>query len=169
MSLQESSRKILDQLIAFVQNFNESQYKTPVGLLSQNSIGCHVRHVIEFYECLIIGYKTGLVNYDQRNRKKELECNPILALEALNYITLQIDKVKVDKALRISINLSSEGGPVNLETSFYRELAYNIEHAIHHMAILRIAIEFSFPDHELDHDFGIAYSTLRYKTQTCVQ
>ena len=42
------------------------------------------------------------------------------------------------------------------------ELVYNIEHAVHHMAIIRIAVQHEFPDLALDDEFGYATSTLKY-------
>ena len=52
---------------------------------------------------------------------------------------------------------------VKIKSSLERELAYNIEHAIHHMAIIKIAIQTVFPNVKLAENFGVAYSTVRYQ------
>ena len=57
---------------------------------------------------------------------------------------------------------------VELTTSLKRELIYNIEHAVHHMAIIKIAIKESLPHIALPEDFGIAYSTIKYQKE-CAQ
>ena len=44
-----------------------------------------------------------------------------------------------------------------------RELVYLIEHAIHHFALLRIGIQENFPEISLASDFGVAYSTVKYR------
>jgi len=57
-----------------------------------------------------------------------------------------------------------------MNSSYFRELQYNIEHAIHHMAIIKIAIGACFTEVELPANFGVAYSTVRYQKQlACAQ
>ncbi|MBK7681685.1 MAG: hypothetical protein IPJ26_04015 [Bacteroidetes bacterium] len=55
-----------------------------------------------------------------------------------------------------------------VNSTYKRELAYNIEHAIHHMAIIKIAIENAYSDIVLDKAFGVAPSTIRFQRE-CVQ
>ena len=57
-------------------------------------------------------------------------------------------------------NLSDES--LKVPTNEERELVYNIEHAIHHMAIIRIGIENDFPHAHLPDKFGFAYSTIKH-------
>jgi hypothetical protein len=52
---------------------------------------------------------------------------------------------------------------VTIDTTFFRELAYNIEHAVHHMAIVKIGVREVAPYITLDKDFGVAASTIRHK------
>jgi hypothetical protein len=52
---------------------------------------------------------------------------------------------------------------ITIETNFLRELVYNIEHAVHHMAIIKIGVREVAPQIVLPHDFGIAASTIRYQ------
>ena len=57
--------------------------------------------------------------------------------------------------------------PVSIPTNYYREIAYNLEHTIHHMALIRVGItevsEISLPD-----NFGVASSTVKHRKQ-CAQ
>jgi len=52
---------------------------------------------------------------------------------------------------------------VTVETTAMRELVYNIEHAVHHMAIIKIGVREIANYIELPLDFGIAASTIRYQ------
>jgi len=52
-------------------------------------------------------------------------------------------------------------------TGLEGELVYNIEHAIHHMAIIRIAVEKELPSIKLDKYFGLACSTIRFRDDLC--
>jgi hypothetical protein len=57
--------------------------------------------------------------------------------------------------------------PVILATNYYREIAYNLEHTIHHMALMRIGIQ-EVSDISLSEDFGVASSTIKHRKQ-CAQ
>jgi hypothetical protein len=50
-----------------------------------------------------------------------------------------------------------------VETTALRELVYNIEHAVHHMAIMKIGVREIASYIGLSSDFGIAASTIRHK------
>ena len=52
-----------------------------------------------------------------------------------------------------------------IRSNYHRELAYNVEHAIHHMALIKIGVKENAPYVQLPDDFGIASSTIRYKKQ----
>jgi hypothetical protein len=77
---------------------------------------------------------------------------------------------QIDKDVALTLNVCydrTQGGGFEINTSLERELVYNVEHAIHHMAIIRIAIEREFPSIKLDKHFGIAFSTIRFRDDLC--
>ncbi|MEO8147530.1 MAG: hypothetical protein ABI723_07835 [Bacteroidia bacterium] len=169
MSLQNSSEEILNQLIELIDNMEPAQYESPVDALSKSSIGAHVRHIVEFYECLLKGHETGLVNYDARVRNYILETDMYYAVQVLLLIIQKVNAIKKDKMLMISLDLSAQNNPIVIDTTFLRELAYNVEHAIHHMAIIKIGVTTAYPQVRVEKNFGVAYSTVKFKKQVCVQ
>jgi hypothetical protein len=56
---------------------------------------------------------------------------------------------------------------ITLATNYYREIAYNLEHTIHHMALIRTGIR-EVSNIRVPEDFGVAVSTLKYRKQ-CAQ
>ena len=56
---------------------------------------------------------------------------------------------------------------VTIPSNYYRELAYNLEHTIHHMALIRVGIT-EVSGIQLSDDFGVASSTVKYRKQ-CAQ
>jgi hypothetical protein len=50
-----------------------------------------------------------------------------------------------------------------LTTSLFRELAYTVEHGIHHQALIRIGVHQIDRDELLDEKFGIAPATIRHR------
>lgn len=168
MILQNASATILGQLISVIAQMDEPAYSRPVTMLHGNTLGKHVRHIIEFYECLLNGSASGKLNYDLRTRDLVLETSPRHALLVLQAITQKLEHCK-DQPMQLETCFDPEAGTVVTHTSFKRELAYNIEHAIHHMAIIRIAAESQFSEVTFPENFGVAFSTIRYQQQTCAQ
>ena len=171
MQLKEVSARILDQLIKVTGQLEDQAFRQPLKVLSDNTIGKHIRHIIEFYDLMILGINSGEVNYDQRSHDRVIEENRLLAIEKMNSLKLEIEKIASDSPLKLKANYSlNKEEPFEIITSYYRELQYNIEHAIHHMAIIKIAIISEFTDVQIPEGFGIAYSTIKYeKDKTCAQ
>jgi hypothetical protein len=60
-----------------------------------------------------------------------------------------------------------DGKQISIPTNFFRELYYNLDHCIHHQALIKVAINLSNCI-EVDENFGVAKSTIEYRKQ-CVQ
>lgn len=59
-------------------------------------------------------------------------------------------------------------GELNLiETNYHRELLYNLEHCIHHQALIKVAV-LQCESVKIDDNFGVARSTIEYRNQ-CAQ
>ena len=166
MHLKYPIQELLLQLRDVLEELSNLQYSEPVALLSGASIGQHFRHILEFFEELIHGYEYGSVDYDQRKRNLLLEINRCHAMELLTEAAFAVDKP--DKDLLLMTRLSpTNPEPVVIRTNYFRELLYNIEHMVHHMALMRIGIN-AVSAIELPGHFGVAASTLKYR-QTCAQ
>ena len=171
MQLQQISVDILKQLIAVSDQLQDEEFRQPLNILSQNSIGKHIRHIIEFYDLMMVGNISGSVDYDKRSHDKVLEDNRVMAIEKMNALVQEIEAIKEDKAIKMTANYSlDEYAPVEIDTTLYRELQYNVEHAVHHMAIIKIAIINSFKEVTIPSSFGIAHSTIKYQRDSeCAQ
>lgn len=169
MILAQTTMDIFEQLAALSSRMSRSDFSKPLDQLNGNSVGMHMRHIIEFYDCLVRGYVAGLVNYDKRAHDTGCENDPVAAVHEMERIARLIP-VLGDKPLALEAGYAGEEDFVSVMSSFNRELIYNIEHAIHHMAIIRIAAEAAFPLISLPDDFGVAYSTKRFREKkACAQ
>lgn len=118
------------------------------------------------FQCLIAGYDQGRINYENRSRDKKIESDPAFASQLLQQ--LHNDLNKANKPLLLEANFQDESDDsISLDTNFYREVAYNIEHAIHHMALIKVGI-LEISDLALPAGFGVAPSTLKYN-KACAQ
>jgi hypothetical protein len=164
MSLLYPINQLLEQLQQVLEVLTDRQYTTPVDLLSGAPPGSHVRHVIEFYGELLAGYETGIVNYDQRKRDHSIESDRRVAIGKLQEIGRAI--ARPDKELSLAGEYN-QGQTVTVPTNYLRELIYNLEHTVHHMALLRVGIGVvsAVP---LPAGFGVASSTIKFRT-ACAQ
>lgn len=149
---------LLTQLAELLQRLPEATYREPLAVLHGHSAGQHTRHVLEFYQCLLNEFNGGLVNYDARLRNPLLEADPETAVVALEQIARQLETLPTEAPLRLE---TEECGPV--PTSLSRELCYLVEHTVHHLAILKIALNATLPDFFIPETFGVAHSTLRHR------
>lgn len=167
MQLIRASHAILSQLASVINQIEEKDFITPCPSLGNSSIGQHLRHTLEFYLCLEAGCQQGVVNYDKRAHDKQVESDKYVAQSTINRIKDFISNQKSDFPLTLEVGyeLDSEECIV-MQTNYFRELTYNIEHAVHHMAIMKIGIREIAPYINIPADFGIAASTIRYKEAT---
>jgi hypothetical protein len=150
---------LLEQLKYVFSTLTNEQYSTPVKALSRATIGQHTRHILEFYIELYKGYDNGIVDYDKRLRNHVIESDKFFALNVINEI---IDDLhRPDKQLILQVEFG------DITTNYFRELIYNMEHTVHHMALIRIGVE-SISDIVVPNEFGVAASTLKYR-QSCAQ
>ncbi len=156
-------KKNLSETKSLIQQLSVQQFSQPLSVLSGCSIGQHFRHLIEFYVCMFYHIESGIISYDERERDARIENDPEFAMLCIETIISNINALKEDKRLHIRLNLSpEEEKPVVVETSLCRELAYNFEHGIHHLAVIKIGL-LQFPEITVDDNFGIAPSTIRHK------
>jgi predicted RNase H-related nuclease YkuK (DUF458 family) len=72
---------------------------------------------------------------------------------------VKLGAIQQDQILELEVCFNTEQQSSSVQSSLYRELAYNIEHATHHMAIMQIAVKHCYPFVQLETSFGVAFST----------
>lgn len=151
----------LQRLRTALESIDPSLY-THVNTKGRASVGQHVRHTLEFFECLLEGGR--FVNYDERKRDILVESSSDHAIVTIDKVIRNLEDVTKDFPLVLKAGLpSSSSQPLQVSSSLSRELLYVLEHAIHHMALIRILIKDEEPDFVLEESFGVAYSTLTHR------
>jgi len=159
----QTNQQTISEFIEVLLQLEHEVYVFPCPEISNASIGQHTRHIIELYQALLSGYETGIVCYDQRKRDKEIENSSSHAVNILNKISNEI--LLTDKKLMVEYELNGE--TFQLESNYFRELMYNLEHMIHHQALIKVALN-QHSNMNLNESFGVAPSTLQYRNQ-CAQ
>lgn len=158
-----SVKKTLEELQCLLVQLSDSDYVKPIANLSNASIGQHTRHIIELFQCLLNAYESGILNYDHRERNKAIENYKTTALSALDQIIAEYPKENKKLQLHQSIDCES----IEIDTNYFREIIYNLEHCIHHQALIKVAL-LDIKHVAIDENFGVAQSTIAYKKQ-CAQ
>jgi uncharacterized damage-inducible protein DinB len=164
MKLITACTEILEQLTILLEEIDDLDYYKPSPSLSGATVGQHLRHTLEFFFCLEQGFTNGIINYDKRSHDKSIEQNKKLAAESIQRIKHFVTAIDLDKNLKLEVNYNIEKEETEvLETTAKRELVYNIEHAVHHMALMKIGIREVASYVHLKKEFGVAASTIRYQ------
>ncbi len=155
LSLEKNIESHLDELIELVSNLKDDQYCfVPRGETA--SIGRHLRHTLEIFLRLVDDYDSGQINYENRARNLALEEDRALAIHRLDYLKTNFEKP--DKSIELLNN------QLVIKTSYFRELLYQLEHIIHHNAIIRPAVE-RFLGNAVQKNFGYAPATIKYQAK----
>jgi len=153
----------LNELVTLLGQLSDSEYSKPCTALSNATIGEHTRHIIEMFQCLENNYVSGLVNYDKRERNILIQTNTEFAIKSICKVQDNLEKENKN----IDLQQIIDGEEIRIESNYYRELLYNLEHCIHHQALIKVAI-LQCENVTIDPNFGVARSTIEYRNQ-CVQ
>ncbi|MEO0585411.1 MAG: hypothetical protein AAF135_24570 [Bacteroidota bacterium] len=162
MSLHSVTASLFSDISFVLQRLTPQEYAQPLEVLSNASLGQHTRHILEFFQCLMEQVGKGTIDYDVRQRNKDIEQNPLYAASVMEDLQAQMEKVDVQLPLLLIANYSGDVQNEAVNTTFGRELVYNIEHCIHHLAIIRIGLKCLKPGLTLPPQFGVAPSTVKY-------
>lgn len=152
----EEQAKLLQDVISILP---KNAYQEKIPALYQASIGDHTWHIVEILQCAVYGHATGVIDYHNRERNLLLAEDPSLALDHLQktVYTCKLD----NKAVNV-IHGDANQHEGQVLSTYYREILYNIEHTIHHMALIKVALYYlgieNLPD-----GFGMAYATLNFQ------
>jgi hypothetical protein len=166
MLLKHPIQNVFVQLSESLNQLSDAEYSQPSNILFSATIGQHVRHIIELFLCLENGYETGTVNYEKRKRDYRIETDKNFAASLLKDIYRRLNRPNKDIVLEAE-DYGDTAETVAIPSNYYREIAYNLEHTIHHMALIRVGIN-EVSSITLPNEFGVAYSTIKFRQQ-CAQ
>ncbi|MEZ4805685.1 MAG: DinB family protein [Bacteroidia bacterium] len=157
----------LNEIKLLLTRLSDQEYAKPLEVLSNASLGQHVRHIIELYQALIHGIESGVINYDNRKRDISIESQVLVAKDSIDALILKIDAISENKAIELKGNfsISDSDSATHIQSTLFRELAYNLEHSIHHQALLKIGLKDLGLQHLIHENFGVAAATIRFKSK----
>jgi hypothetical protein len=149
----------LKRFVHVLEQLSYDEYTEKHSILSNSSIGEHTRHTIELFHQMLEGYIGGKINYDNRKRDLKLQEDIEFAMDSLAGL---VEGIKLeDKCLYL---LGLHVGETPIQSTYFRELFYNLEHCIHHQAIIKIAL-LKIGKENVSEAFGVAKSTIQYRKE----
>lgn len=158
-----SIKNSLNELIELLKQMSNVEYSKPIPSLSNSTIGEHTRHIVEMFQCLENNYEAGIVNYDKRPRNILIQTDTTFAITQIEMIKSLLEKD--NKKIELQQIIDNE--EVQIDSNYFRELLYNLEHCIHHQALIKVAVLQS-ETISVNENFGVARSTIEYRNQ-CAQ
>jgi hypothetical protein len=164
-ALIEMNVRWLRQAHRLVSTLDDTSYTTTPRGLAPHRAGAHLRHILEFYQCFLDGLEWSHIDYDARRRDETIEYSRDAASAAIRSIirTLKTSRdLHQERIIWVRMeDADSNGVPEGfMESSISRELQVLSGHTVHHFALIAITLRMHGVD--LDSEFGMAPSTLRY-------
>lgn len=159
----------LNEIKSVLLKLMDEQYTYQSSTLFGATIGQHVRHILEFYQSVLNGLGSKTVNYDNRERNFLIETDTKFTIQAIDEICFKLKENISDEDMILEGNFcAEEGKQIKIKTSFLRELAYCLEHSIHHQALIKVGLLEVNGLGIIDKTFGLAPATIRYR-KSCAQ
>lgn len=151
---------LLRQLEDLLHTLTDAQYANPLPALGDQSIGQHVRHIVDFYMAVIRRKATQVVDYDARMREEAIASFRYRAQERIAALAQELATQEVSAPVSVTSN-----GCAALASSVGRELSFAHDHAVHHLAIIKVGLRVHAPSVDLPAHLGVAPSTLQQQGQ----
>jgi uncharacterized damage-inducible protein DinB len=118
-------------------------YWAPQGQAS-GSIGGHVRHCLDHARALLGAGAARELTYDSRLRGTRVETDPDAAIDELDRLLVALEDIGADslhESIRLATLVDHTGAIVRVTTTLGREIAFVLQHTIHHCAIIAVLLE----------------------------
>ena len=155
----------LANLADHISLLKAEDYGASVPELSGASIGQHVRHCLDHYQTLSNGISRCRLDYDDRARSIDVECDRDCAVELARSLLGEMEPVlrAADLATPMQVRTASSiSGQVGWQgSSLGRELQFMVNHTTHHAAMVATSCRVRGLPVAKEH--GVAPSTLRHR------
>lgn len=160
MQAKEAILLTINQVNDLLSQLEPHEYRQPLPEFDGSTLGQHFRHILEFFICLERGIPTGVVDYASRERNLLFEDSPGVAMVSLDSFSEALHALQPAATLSLKAEFGGDDRPCYPST-VGRELAFVYDHAIHHLAMIKIGLRCHFPHIQIDRDLGVSPSTIK--------
>jgi len=164
MKCKQAVETMIDQIIHLLDQIPVNDFNRSLDVYEDATLGKHFRHVYEFFDCLVDQCNCGELDYGKRKREQSIENSPLVARD--HFVTLldRITQLQEEQKIKVYTDFTDEDGSRHaVDTTVGREIMYAYDHAVHHLAIVRIGLASLSPTIEFDTTLGVAASTVQHQ------
>ena len=164
VQVNEAILRITRQIGSLLKQLEAPEYSKPLPEFDGNSIGQHFRHILEFFQCLEkgIGIDQGFIDYASRNRNLLYENSPELTAAAFQEFAKALGSWNNENVVTVIAEFNGLERP-QYRSTLGRELLFVYDHAVHHLAIIKIGLHCHFPNIKIEADLGVSPSTIKFR------
>jgi uncharacterized damage-inducible protein DinB len=151
---------LLEQLESLLLDIDADVYSARLLPDASGSVGEHVRHCLDHVSALLRADPWQTLSYDHRERGTPVETDPEAALRQIARLKRELvtwATRSLSEPIRVASVVSEAGDMVWGWSTLGRELAFVINHTVHHHAIIGVLL--ASHGHTLPRRFGYAPST----------
>ncbi|OEJ98788.1 hypothetical protein A8C32_06215 [Flavivirga aquatica] len=137
----KSTLKTLQKSQSLLNNITDDQLCNATVPPYCSSIGSHIRHILDFYECIFNMNSENQVDLTARSRNTDVESKCGCANEYLSSIIERLNSLDFDMNKPISVIDDLGLGKVEIPYTYGALLAQANSHTIHHYAIINYIFE----------------------------
>ena len=149
----ESTLKTLQTAKSLLDNLEDDALCNSSVSPYYSSIGSHVRHILDFYDCILNMNSENRIDLTARSRNKEVESKCCSAKNYLNSIIKKLNSLNSEMNTNVVVIDDLGLGKIKMPYTLAAVFSQANSHTIHHYAIINYILEglnISFPDS----DFG---------------
>ena len=152
----------LSQAVDLIERLSDHHFTNNEDAWCQSGVGRHMRHIIDFFTTFFDGLPSGVIDYDNRKRRPELETNRAAAAMRLREIITALESIEdFDRAVMSKTDGHRRDPSAAFSPSTVgRELQFLAFHAVHHFAMIAMILDRQ--GIKTPAGFGIAPSTLAH-------
>ncbi|MBL4616253.1 MAG: hypothetical protein JKY46_01025 [Robiginitomaculum sp.] len=133
----ETVSKNLSSGIALIRSLSDEQYCDDSVAPYYSSVGSHIRHILDIFDCIFCGLENGQVNLADRTRDVEVETCRQAGLSYLQDILVKLQALRttdLEQLIEVSDDLGD--GMVTNKYTLAAAVIQAHSHAIHHFAAM---------------------------------
>ena len=157
---------LLEQVRDVIALLPTSVYLARPAARVSGSVGEHVRHCLDHVLALVSVMAGEPLSYDCRVRGTTVETDPRTAVTEIDRLSVRLDRMPacaLNRPVSLSTRLDAACPALTVRSTLARELAFVIQHTIHHCALIAVLLEWQ--GWQVPHGFGIAPSTTRARAE----
>ena len=164
MTCKNGAISLIDTIIDTISSIDDRLFYQSLDIYNGSSFGKHFRHIHDFFHCIIEQVNNPQLDYCDRCRDSHIENDKLNSIASFEALKRDISILNEEQIMTVKADFELENGErPEVKTSIGREIMYAYDHAVHHLAIVKIGLNKHCPELDINQNLGVAASTIRHQ------